>query len=331
MNGLRSSLMLGLLLLALTHPASAHRLLPSLLEAHEQNSEQVVLTWTTPAITTPGFSLEPLVPHSCQTFTQPTVQRVNNAHVMRWTMRCPQGLAGQRFGVNATISRGMQVILRVTLSNGQQHRAVMTTDHPYYDVPEKASIENLSWDYFRLGTEHILTGWDHLAFVLGLLLLVGMHRSLIWPISAFTMGHSITLALAVLGWIQVPTAWVEAAIALSILLVAVEAAQKHHAYKTWFARMPWLSAAIFGLLHGLGFSAALGEIGLPRSEIPLALLFFNLGIEAGQLLFIAAALSTAWLLIRSWKKPPAWLSRIPIYLIGGLSAYWLIQRVAAAL
>ena len=179
--------------------------------------------------------------------------------------------------------------------------------------------------YFLLGVEHILLGIDHLLFVLALLLLVPGLRMLFWTITSFTLAHSVTLAAATLGFVNFPSRPVEAIIALSILFVASEIIRWRQGHPGISRRWPWLVAFVFGLLHGFGFAGALSEIGLPEHAIPLALLFFNLGVEAGQLLFIAGVL-LIWLFLKrlNW---PEWSWRMPAYAIGTVAAFWTIERV----
>jgi len=184
--------------------------------------------------------------------------------------------------------------------------------------------------YLLLGIEHILTGFDHLCFVLALVMIVGFNRRLFWTVTAFTLAHSITLALATIGVIHVPRPPVEAAIALSIVFVASEIVQQQRGRKGLAATKPWLVAFSFGLLHGLGFASALAEIGLPTNSIPLALLFFNVGVEIGQLLFIAAVFAATRLLFLLAKSRHLDLRRaaiVPAYLIGGVASYWVVERV----
>jgi hydrogenase/urease accessory protein HupE len=183
--------------------------------------------------------------------------------------------------------------------------------------------------YTGLGIEHILLGFDHLMFVLALLLIVRDVWTLVKTITAFTVAHSITLGLATLGFINVPSRPVEAAIALSIVFLCVEIvhARQHKTGLTY--RFPWLVAFAFGLLHGLGFAGALSEIGLPQSEIPIALLFFNIGVEIGQLIFVAVVLMVVRLLRQVHLDKQDWIRVVPAYVIGTLATYWLFERVIA--
>jgi hydrogenase/urease accessory protein HupE len=212
------------------------------------------------------------------------------------------------------------------MADGAIHINVLRPDSANFSIPEKPSRLAVSGTYLVLGVEHILGGIDHLLFVLGLLLIVRGRRLLLKTITAFTIAHSLTLALAILGFVQVPQAPVEAVIALSILFLAVELCKQHRGTVGLTARSPWLVALCFGLLHGFGFAGALSEVGLPHADIPFALLFFNVGVEAGQILFVAAVL----LLIRQLRKTslnwPGWAIQIPPYAIGSLAAFWVIER-----
>jgi hydrogenase/urease accessory protein HupE len=185
--------------------------------------------------------------------------------------------------------------------------------------------------YTLLGIEHILTGFDHLLFVLALIILVKGTRRLLWTVTAFTLAHSITLALATLGVIHVPGPPVEATIALSIVFVASEIIQQARAREGLASRKPWLVAFSFGLLHGLGFAGALAEVGLPQNAIPLALPFFNVGVEIGQLLLIGAVLAAAQLVktLVAGRVHQAVAATVPAYAIGGIASYWVIERITA--
>jgi hydrogenase/urease accessory protein HupE len=184
--------------------------------------------------------------------------------------------------------------------------------------------------YTLLGIGHILGGVDHLLFVLALLLLVRGIGRLVATVTAFTLAHSVTLAAATLGFVHVPPAPVEATIALSILFLASELArQRADGRADLTARFPWLVAFSFGLLHGFGFAGALSEVGVPQKAVPLALLFFNVGVEIGQLAFIAAVLAIGWSVRRAAIRAPAWWPRAAAYGIGSVAAFWVVQRTAA--
>ena len=185
--------------------------------------------------------------------------------------------------------------------------------------------------YTRLGIEHILTGLDHLLFVLALVIIVRGRRQLLGTITAFTIAHSITLALATLDVVRIPGPPVEATIALSIVFVASEIVRLRQGREGLAARQPWVGAFAFGLLHGLGFAGALAEIGLPQNALPLALLFFNVGVEAGQLIFIVVVLAAAAIAGRLMRRHahPRWTVVTPAYLVGGVASFWIFERVAA--
>jgi hydrogenase/urease accessory protein HupE len=218
------------------------------------------------------------------------------------------------------------VLLRITLRDGRHIRHVLKAEAPSFKIDADGSRAGVFKDYATLGVEHILLGWDHLLFVLALVLLVGWGRPLLWTITAFTAGHSVTLALAALGVVHVPQAPIEAAIALSIYFLAVELIGARQGKRTLTQRAPWAVAAGFGLLHGLGFAGALAEVGLPTAEIPLARFSFNVGIELGQLAFVAAVLLVAAALRRVPVAWPRWAQAVPAYGIGAMAAFWFLQR-----
>jgi hypothetical protein len=228
----------------------------------------------------------------------------------------------------------VSTLARYTARDGNTRTAVMTPDTPAWTVPAEPSGADVMRGYFVLGVKHILGGWDHLLFVAGLLLIARGWRALLLAVSGFTLAHSLTLSLAALGIVHVPIAPTEAAIALSILFLAREALQP--AQQSLAQRFPLLVSALFGLLHGLGFAAALGEVGLPSREIAWGLLFFNLGVEAGQLAFIFVLLAAAMLahlvagkLIDDVPGRRAALRTGMAYLIGIPAAFWLLQRLPA--
>jgi len=199
-------------------------------------------------------------------------------------------------------------------------------------VPKQPGRSEVMRTYFGFGVEHILTGIDHLLFVLALLLLVKGLRRIVATVTAFTLAHSITMAGATLGWVHMPGPPIEATIALSIAFLAAEILHNRQGRPGLAASYPWIVAFTFGLLHGFGFAGALAQIGLPAGEIPMALLFFNLGVEIGQLLFIAAVFTVFWLIrwiARGVDLPRiAWVSALPAYVIGSLAVFWVLQRTA---
>ncbi len=305
----------------------AHPLAPSLLELTEEPSGRVRARWRQPLQLPAGARLEPLLPAHCAVVAQP-VETVDGVALLRhWAVDCgARGLSGARIEVGGLAMAGSDVLLRAVLSDGRVLQTILRAHAPAYTLPAVPQGRGeVASSYLRLGIEHLLTGWDHLAFVLGLCLLVAGWRRLLGTITAFTFGHSLTLSAAALGFVRVPPAPVEALIALSILTLAIELARPQ---RSALGERPWLMAAGFGLLHGLGFAGALAQAGLPHNEIPLALCAFNLGIEAGQLAFVGAVLVGVALLARVRPRLPAWSAAAPTYAIGVLAAYWTFERLA---
>ena len=219
------------------------------------------------------------------------------------------------------------VLLSIETHAGYFYQALLSGEQTHFTVPTEPTVLEVMREYSWLGAEHIWGGIDHLLFVFGLLLLVGWNRKLLWTVTAFTVGHSMTLSLVTLGYFDYPVALVEFAIALSILVLALELARREG--EGLFRRYPWWLAGGFGLLHGMGFAGALAEVGLPQAELPLALLFFNIGIELGQLAFIGLAAAVGAVLSRlhglmALDSPLA--RTLPVYVLGSLSAMWCIER-----
>ena len=245
-------------------------------------------------------------------------------------LRCgPEGLRGT-LAIDGVGRHYSAAIVKVAWIDGQLRTYTLTAAQPmvrlYGSAEDRRGAGEIALAYFALGTEHILTGFDHLLFVAALLFLVGFNRRLFWTITAFTVAHSATLALSALGWITLRQAPVEAAIALSIVLVATEALRKE---ATLSRRWPALVAFLFGLVHGLGFAGALREIGLPENYLSTALVTFNLGVEAGQLCVVALACIAYRVLVR---LPRPMLARVPaLYVIGGIAAYWSVDRMVGML
>ena len=319
--------------------AGAHALSPSLLELEETTGGRVELRFKTPSLVPVGSAdLRPELPPSCRPLEPASAAEKGAATIVHWVVDCGEGgLAGAKIGIAGLAERSTDALVRVRLADGRLIRDVLSGRRPFLVVPEAETVTRVGSRYLVLGIEHILFGLDHLLFVLGLLLLVRGWRALIATITAFTLGHSVTLSLAAMGWVVLPPAPVEIAIAVSILVLAVELTRSRgdgrrrgtsetRNFGTTLA--PWKLAAAFGLLHGLGFAGALVEVGLPQQEIPLALLSFNLGIEVGQLLFVGAALAAARA-CGSWSaRLPKWSSQVPAYVLGTSAAFWLFERSA---
>lgn len=316
--------------MVLPAPSAAHQFAPALLELEEVSATRAAVRWKQPVVRVQGSDLQPVLPPECEGVGEPTVTREGTGLSATWEIDCPGGLVGKTVGVDGIASSRADVLLRVALTDGASAHQVLTASEPAYtitDTVRRWSRGGVVTDYSVLGFEHILAGWDHLLFVLALVLLVGWGRSLVWTVTAFTLGHSVTLALAVLGVVSVPQGPIEAAIAASIFVLAVELTRSLAGHRTLTQRHPWAVAAGFGLLHGLGFAGALAEAGLPSGEIPLALFSFNLGIELGQLAFVAVVLLATALL---GKIPITWpraARAAPAYGIGVMAVYWFLERV----
>lgn len=346
--GAAASLALGVALVA-PQLALAHAFAPSLLELRQQApSDDGVhayeVRFKQPKIRRSGSELRPVFPQGCAATDVATVEEEGTGLVARWPLACDGTIVGRPIAVEGIADSQADVLLRLELSGGRSVRHVLSAESPSFRVPQEES----AWDVFRtyceLGVEHILLGFDHLLFVLGLVLLVTGGRRLLYTVTAFTLGHSVTLALAALGVVHLPQGPVEALIAFSIYVLAVELARRHAAAgssvdssarkidgESWLQRKPWTMAAGFGLLHGLGFAGALTEVGLPESDVPAALFAFNVGIELGQLAFVAVvllAMEALGLAFRRLTRPlPRWASLAPAYFIGCLAAYWTLERL----
>lgn len=315
--------------------AAAHPLDPALLELRELKGGRVEVEWKVPAGTS---ALRPVLPPRCRESSGPTATESARSLVQEWDLSCgEQSLVGEEVGVRGLRERQTDALLRIRLLDGRVIQAVVRPDDPVFRIPERTAAASVGGSYLALGFEHILTGPDHLLFVLALVLLVRGRFRLLATITAFTLGHSVTLALAVLGLIRVPPAPVEALIAVSLVVVANELARESRAGGptavpvTFLGRRPWTMAAAFGLLHGLGFAGALVQVGLPPDDIPLALLSFNVGIELGQLVFVACVL----VMLRAFVLVPTRVREVcrplPAYAVGSLAAFWVFERVAALL
>jgi hypothetical protein len=336
----RILLLAALLLSALFGPAQAHEVRPGYLELRQFDAETWDLLWKVPAKGDRRLGLYVELPENCRNGEQGT-RFVNGAYIERWRTRCSGGLTGREIEIAGLPETRTDVLARVSRADGTAQTVRLTPSAPAFTVNAAASGWLVVRTYLALGVEHILLGIDHLLFVLGLLFLVGSWPRLIGTVTAFTLAHSLTLAAATLGWVQVAQAPVEAAIALSIVFVAAEVLHARRGHPGLAARMPWVVAFVFGLLHGLGFAGALREVGLPEHAIPLALAFFNIGVEAGQLLFIAAFFMLLWASSKLLPPRPTtsyrqatsstWgtaskLSLPAAYVVGTLASFWLIER-----
>jgi hydrogenase/urease accessory protein HupE len=316
--------------------AFGHALQPGYLELRLIDVDLYAVIWRVPAVAGRPMAISAELPESCVPRVPGRSVFDGLAHVYRWTARCPDGIEGGLVHVAGLAQTATDVLVRFDLGSGESQTKRLTAEDPSFVVPTTPSALDVIQSYTLLGIDHILGGIDHLAFVLALLLIVKGTRKTIATITAFTLAHSISLAGATLGFVTVPGPPVEAAIALSIVFVAAEIIHGRRGHPGLTERFPWLVAFIFGLLHGFGFAGALSEVGLPSSSIPMALLFFNVGVEIGQLLFIAGAFAFFALArgvagrvagLRPERPLRTLAEAIPPYAIGSFAVFWLIQRL----
>jgi len=311
----------------------AHEVRPALLQITETGPAQYEVLWKQPVVGDMGIRLNPKL-SSGGLDGPPTRQMLAPGFLIReWTVKGGPPLAGQTVRIEGLEHSVTDVLVRVALADGQAINAVVRPARPSMVIAPGGPVGLAVPAYLRLGVEHILTGVDHLLFVLGLMLLIGPSWRVVTAVTAFTAAHSVTLALAALEVVKVSSPVVEALVALSIVFVAHELIRPAQAPPTLTRRHPWLIAFAFGLLHGLAFAGALAEVGLPPGAAPQSLLLFNVGVELGQLVFIALALGLmlglGWAARRLKLTPAPFLRLAPAYAIGGCATYWLIERVMA--
>lgn len=319
-----------LFLLLFAAPVLAHEVRPAYLELRQTGMETYDALWKVPGQGERlrlGLYVE--LPPGCTNVTQPRGSMVNNAFIERWRAKCTGGLTGGTIHIAGLSATMVDVLVRLERLDGTTQVTRLTPSVPAFVVEAAPRAMQVAATYLKLGVEHIILGVDHLLFVLALLMLVKGTRRLIATVTAFTVAHSLTLAGATLGFVHMPGPPVEAAIALSIVFVAAEIMHGRQGKTGLTERFPWVVAFIFGLLHGLGFASALSEVGLPPSAIPVALLFFNVGVEVGQLFFIASVFAVMAIAQRIAVPQPAWAWRVPPYAIGSVAAFWVLQRIAA--
>jgi hydrogenase/urease accessory protein HupE len=314
-------------------PAVAHRLSPAFFGLSETAPNTFDVQWKVSISGGLAAVLEPRVPDGCSLTEGVRTYVVDDVRLQHGALSCPDGLGGKAFTVNGLEQTQTDVLLRVDYLDGTASNQRLTPDSPTVTIPERPSAFEVVRTYTVLGVEHILLGFDHLLFVLALLLIVNGVGRLVATVTAFTVAHSITLAAATLGFVHVPSAPVEAVIALSILFLASELARQRARGNADAAkltqRFPWVVAFSFGLLHGFGFAGALSEVGMPQQAVPIALLFFNVGVELGQLLFIAAVFGFGWLVRLSAVRVPAIWPRAIAYGIGSIAAFLVVERTLA--
>jgi hydrogenase/urease accessory protein HupE len=314
------------LALAASDAARAHELRPGFLELREREPGAYGLLWKQPAGGEVEIRIAPRFPKDCALSAPGGQTLAPGALVVRGTLRCEGGLQGRTLAIDGLESTLTDVLVRLQHADGRLESHLLKPVNPAVTLGGATTAWQRSLSYLRLGIEHILLGADHLLFVLGLLLIVADRWTLVKTITAFTLAHSLTLAVATLGYASAPLPPLNAAIALSILLLGPEIVRRWRGETSFTIRHPWIVAFAFGLLHGFGFASGLGAMGLPRAEIPLALLLFNVGVEIGQVGFVAMIL----LLERAFRtleiRWPRLVEALPGYAVGSLGAFWTLQR-----
>jgi hydrogenase/urease accessory protein HupE len=319
-------LIIALVLIFGGNLAFAHEVRPGFLELREIGPNTYSFLWKKPSGGEVEIYIAPIIPDECRLATPGRQQLTPGALIVRGTMQCKDGIEGKTLAVDGLEATITDVIVRVHHDDGRLESHLLKPVNPSVTLGAKTTGWQRSRMYLRIGIEHILFGIDHLLFVLGLLLIVADWRMLLKTITSFTLAHSITLAIATLGYASAPVKPLSAAIALSILFLGPEIVRRWRGQTSFTIRHPWIVAFAFGLLHGFGFASGLTSMGLPTAEIPLALLLFNLGVEIGQVGFVALVL----LLLRSLTmlqiRWPRWVEYAPGYAVGIAGAYWTIQR-----
>ena len=312
--------------------AHGHALEPGYLELRQIDESLYAVMWKKPSSEGVPMAIAVQLPEQCDPRTEGSLIWDGSAYYARWTATCTGGLEGGTLQIAGLEQTSTDVLVRFDFADGVTGTHRLTPTDTSFVVPTQPDRLEVVRTYFGFGVEHILGGIDHLLFVLALLLLVKGVRRIVATVTAFTLAHSITLAGATLGWVHMPGPPIEATIALSIAFVAAEIIHSRQGRPGLTERYPWIVAFTFGLLHGFGFAGALAQVGLPQTEIPMALLFFNVGVEVGQLLFIAAVFATFWLMHRITRRinvpQVTWASALPAYVIGSLAIFWVLQRTA---
>lgn len=321
------------LMTVLAGSATAHEVRPGYLQLKQTAAESYNALWKVPGAGEDlRLALHVSLPDNCSNTSQPRGVFASNAFTEQWTFTCDGGLTGGLINIVGLSATMTDVLVRIERLDGTTQMARLHPSSTSFVVEDSPFLATVIKTYLTLGIEHILTGWDHLFYILGMLLLVNGWKRVVLTMSAFTASHSVTLTGAALGWVHVPQMPVEACIALSILFVSREAILSDEMKDSLASRWPWVISLTFGLLHGFGFAGALSEVGLPEKAIPAVLLFFNVGVEIGQLVFILTIFSifTASKKLQEaiGREVPTWLHKAPAHAIGTVAAFWFIQRLS---
>ncbi len=306
--------------------SQAHPMAPGLWALNEQSPSVFLVTWKATTKQNTAAKAKPQFPNGCYAEDKPNQSIEGTGQISQWTMNCSAiELENSEFKVSGLEGSPSGVLFRMKRLDGHSQHTMLSSEQPSVFITSAAKSIDTLQTYLKSGFEHLVSGIDHVLFVLLLTLLVGWGRQLFWTITLFTLGHSITLSLIVLGFVDFPVMLVESIIAFSIVVAAAEVIKKDD--KSLFRRRPWFMSGSFGLLHGMGFAGALAEVGLPANDIPLALAAFNIGIEIGQLAVIVLFVAGWKLLLKLKSDWPTYIQWIPSYACGAVAGLWFWQRL----
>jgi len=308
--------------------ARADEARPAYLELTETAAGQFTVLWRTPVLSGMRLPIVLALPADVRNVKAPAVEELADSIVeRRWIDAGSKGLAGRRIDFEGLQLLITDVLVRVEMLDGRQWTTIARASQPWVEIAASQTWLDVAGTYIVDGVRHIVFGADHLLFVLGLLLIVEDRWMLLKTITAFTVAHSITLAIATLGYANAPVVPMNAAIALSILFLGPEIVRRWRGDMSFTIKRPWMVAFSFGLLHGFGFAGALTSAGLPHHDLPFALLSFNLGVEVGQVSFVLLIVALEWSFRVLDVRWPHWVRALPGYAVGSLGAFWTIQRV----
>jgi hydrogenase/urease accessory protein HupE len=315
-------------LMLVTAVATAHEVRPALLKVTEVSDNTYLVHWKVPALGQKRMAIDPVFAQNVRVVDEKIDGYAKGASVRTWNVTAVGGLADTDIAFANLPSTMIDVLVQITFLDGRYYTGLVRPSAPVFHIPARDAKPRVFVNYLSLGVEHILLGWDHLLFVLGMVLLVTNYRRLFWAVTGFTAAHSITLVLSTLEVIRVPGPPVEALIALSIVFLAVEVSRYQRTeVETLAIKYPGLVSMCIGLIHGLGFAGALSEYGLPAHARFVSLLSFNLGVEAGQILFITGLLGLAVAGKRLKVPYLAHATAMTAAFIGICGSFWLVQRV----
>ena len=316
-------------LFTLATPAWADELRPAYVELTQQDAKQWKLLWKASAQSRLGATGAAIIPESCKAEGEPEKRFANTNILTTLTLTCEGTLEGEQIGLKALELSSTDALVRVAPLDREMQTLRLTPEEPIATIAGEEEIANVAWTYTIIGIEHIVFGFDHLLFVLALVLLLKGGWLVAKTVTAFTIAHSVTLIGTTLGYLSLPSQPVEAVIALSIVFLAVEIVKAKPGEQRLSERFPWIVAFLFGLLHGFGFAGALAEIGLPQDDVPMALLTFNLGVEIGQLMIVVVGLAVLWLIRRFYDSLLQPTKTATAYAIGIVATYWFVERMIA--